>query len=71
MNYYEVHRYEKVFETRKKGYEINTESLIWIHRRRKGMRNDELEAPLESSLETPDKNIDRKEWRGFISIKDT
>ena len=35
----------------------------------KGMRNDELEAPLESSWESPDKNIDGKEWRNFPSIK--
>ena len=48
---------------------INTESLNWIHRRRKRTNNDELEAPLVSSRESPDKNIDGKEWRGFTSIK--
>ena len=33
------------------------------------MKNDELEAPLVSSWESPDKNIDGKEWRDFPSIK--
>ena len=32
-------------------------------------RIDKLEAPLVSSWESPDKNIDRKEWRDFPSIK--
>ena len=36
---------------------------------KKRTRNDELEAPLESSRESPDKNIDGKEWRNFPSIK--
>ena len=48
---------------------INTENLNWIHRRRKRTKNDELEALLESSWESPDKNIDRKEWRDFTRIK--
>ena len=48
---------------------INTESLNWIHRKRKRMENDELEAPLLSSWESPAKNIDGKEWRDFPSIK--
>ena len=33
------------------------------------MKNDELEAPLVSSRESPDKNIGGKEWRDFPSIK--
>ena len=33
------------------------------------MKNDKLEAPLVSSWESPDKNIDGKEWRDFPSIK--
>ena len=35
----------------------------------KRMKNDELEAPLESSWESPNKNIDGKEWRDFITNK--
>ena len=33
------------------------------------MKNDELETPLVSSRESPDKSIDEKEWRDFPSIK--
>ena len=51
------------------GNMINTESLNWIHRRRKGTKIDELEAPLESFWEPPDKNINGKDWRDFPSIK--
>ena len=39
------------------------------HRRRKETKNNKLEAPLVSSWESPDKNIDGKEWRNFPSIK--
>jgi hypothetical protein len=35
----------------------------------KRKKNDELEAPLVSSWESPDKNIEGKEWRGFTSIR--
>ena len=66
MNEYEEHQQERVFETRKKGYEINTESFIWIHRRIKQVKSDELEAPLESSWESPGKNM--KEKNGETSI---
>ena len=33
------------------------------------MKNDKLEAPLVSSWESPDKNIDGKEWRNFTKNK--
>ena len=48
---------------------MNIESLNWIHRRRKITKNDELKAPLVSSWESPDKNINGKEWRDFPLIK--
>ena len=44
-------------------------SLKLIHRRRKETKNNKLEAPLVSSWESSDKNIDGKEWRDFPSIK--
>ena len=44
-------------------------SLKLIHQRRKETNNNKLESPLVSSWESPDKNIDGKEWRDFPSIK--
>ena len=37
----------------------------------KETKNDELEAPLVSSRESPDKNLKEKEWRGFHNKMDT
>ena len=48
---------------------INTASLNWIHGRRKETKNNKLVAPLVSSWESPDKNIERNEWRDFSQIK--
>ena len=38
-------------------------------RKEKRTKNDKLEAPLVSSWESPDKNIERNEWRDFSQIK--
>ena len=37
--------------------------------KKKETKNNELDAPLVSSWESPDKNIDGKEWRDFPPIK--
>ena len=54
---------------------IETRRKIWSTKHdlkppeMKRMKNDELEAPLESSWESPDKNINGKEWRYFSSMR--
>ena len=63
----EVHRHEKIFETRKEydqhqKLELNLPEM-------KRMDNIELEASIQSSWESPGKDMKEKEYRDFTSIK--
>ena len=55
--------------TRGKEYDQHRKLELNPPKKNTRMKNDELEAPLVSSWESPEKNIDRKEWRDFPSIK--
>ena len=58
----------KAFETRKRIW--STQKLEFNPpEKEKETKNDELKAPLVSSWESSDKNIERKEWRDFPQIK--